>query len=122
MGTGTGVQWTHKQVSIKDIRKVKKFYILSIEEIENPIFVDQTIFESRIGSYYLRDVVLTSSVKRKEVLNVKWNMVITKGFFYKTYVDSPAEKVFKDSEKHYISFLEIDGPLGTYVPDRKSVV
>ena len=110
------IDWTHSQVTINDIRKVRKFYILSVNNISNPIFVDQNIFEGRINSYYLRDY--TSAFKREEVLNVKWNMVIEKGFFYKLERDSKEpEKIYKDPEKYYISFLEIDGPLGTHVPN-----
>jgi hypothetical protein len=117
--SGTPIVWTHNKVSIADIRKVRKFYIISIKEIDNPIFVDQTIFEARLNSYYLRDALLPgefNSIKRNEVLDVKWNMVVTKGFFYKIDRDSPTEKIHKDPEKYYISFLEIDGPLGKYVP------
>ena len=109
------IKWTHKKVSIKDIRRVRKFYILSIDKIENPIFVDQNIFEGRINSYYLRE---SAEFNRGEVLDVKWNMVIEKGFFYKIDRDADEpEKVYKDPEKFYISFLEIDGPLGTHVPN-----
>ena len=112
------IVWTHKKVAINDIRKVKNFYIIVIDniapELTDPIFVDKNIFESRVNSYYLRDGF--SPISRNEVLDVKWNMVITKGFFYKIERDMPAEQVFKDSEKYYISFLEIDGPLGMYVP------
>ena len=112
-----GIVWTHKQVAIKDIRKVRKFYILSIDGLENPIFVDQSIFEGRVNSYYLRDSTTNQSIQRDEVLKVKWNLVITKGFFYK--IDDRGNgpgKIDKDPDKYYISFLEIDGPLGTYVP------
>lgn len=118
------IKWTHKEVSIKDIRRVRKFYILSIDlpgenhDISTPIFVDQSIFEGRMSSYYLRDNYETNNVKRHEVLDVKWNMVIEKGFFYKIDRDADEpEKVYKDPEKFYISFLEIDGPLGTHVPN-----
>lgn len=109
------MEWTHKKVSIKDIRKVKKFYVLDIgeKEITSPLFVDHTIFEGRMKSFYLRN---ESYFTRDEVTNVKWNMVINKGFFYKIEKDSEHEKVSKDPEKHYISFLEIEGPLGNHVP------
>jgi hypothetical protein len=110
------IDWTHKKVAIDDVRKVRKFYILSIEGLVTPIFVDQTIFEGRVNSYYLRDNYETNNVNRHDVLDVKWNLVVTQGFFYKVDRDGPPQRIEKDPDKYYISFLEIDGPLGTYVP------
>lgn len=109
------IEWTHKEVEIKDIRKVKKFYVLNVddEEITSPLFVDHNIFDGRMKSFYLKDIVEFS---REEVLNVKWNMVITKGYFWKIDKENKEEKIEKDSEKFYISFLEIEGPLGNHVP------
>jgi len=109
------IEWTHKKVSITDIRKVKKFYILIIDdkEINSPLFVDHNIFESRVNSYYLTD---NNSIARSQVLEIKWNMIINKGFFYKIDRENNEEKILKDNDKFYISFLEIDGPLGTHVP------
>jgi hypothetical protein len=108
------LKWSHNKVLINDIRKVKNFYILSIDEVENSIFVEKTIFESRVNSYYLRDN--SASISRNEVLNMKWNMLITKGFFYKVERDTKPEQIWRDADKYYISFLEIDGPLGMYIP------
>jgi len=115
------LDWTHKSVTIDDIRKVRKFYILSINNIDNPIFVDQSIFEGRMASYYLRNTndLRTPLFEREEVLGVDWNMVITKGFFYKLDRDAEEsmQKIEKDADKYYISFLEINGPLGMHVPN-----
>lgn len=109
------IDWTHKQVDINDIRKVKKFYILNVDDslVQGPLFVDHTIFEGRMKSFYLRDI---PEFEREEVLNVKWNMVINKGFFYKIEKNGENEKIPKEIDKYYISFLEIDGPLGNHVP------
>ena len=112
-----GIDWTHRQVTIKDIRKVRKFYILSIEDVDNPIFVDQNIFEGRVASYYLKDPLTKIEFERDQVLNVKWNMVISEGGFYKLDRETgDVVKINKDADKSYISFLEIDGPLGMHVP------
>lgn len=110
------IDWTHKKVSIQDIRKVKKFYILSIDDkkITSPLFVDHSIFEGRVNSFYLKD---NYDFSREDILKVKWNLVITQGFFYKTEKDGGEfERVDKDKDKFYVSFLEIDGILGTHVP------
>ena len=107
------VTWTHKNVEITDIRKVKKFYIITIKDdnIKSPLFVDHNIFDTRVSSFLLKEVF-----ERYEILPLRWNMIITKGFFYKVDKDSVFGKIEKDPEKYYISFLEIDGPLGTHVP------
>lgn len=117
------IDWTHEGVKLTDVRKVRKFYVISIDDkkINSPLFVDHNIFEGRVDSYYLRgyhDINYgksqISNVTRDEVLNVKWNMVITKGYFIKL-VDGKQEEIYKDPDKYYISFLEIAGPLGNHV-------
>ena len=108
------VEWTHKATQINDVRKVRNFYILDIDAVGQPIFVDENVFRSRVNAYYLREQ--GSEIKRDEVLNVKWNMVIYKGYFVKMNTLGEIQKYEKDDNKFYISYLEIDGPLGTYVP------
>jgi len=112
------IEWTHKSVAISDIRKVRKFYILSVNNVVNPIFVDQNIFEGRINSYYLRD---DGAATRSEILDVAWNMVITEGYFYKIDREGPPIRIDKDPNKSYISFLEIEGPLGNHVPNYNKI-
>jgi hypothetical protein len=116
------IEWTHKDIKITDIRKVKKFYVISIDdaEVTSPLFVDHDIFERRVNSYYLRGYSSGGSEKyydltRFEVINVDWNMVITKGYFMKLNERGEPEKIEKNSNKYYISFLEIAGPLGAHV-------
>lgn len=115
------IEWTHKGVAITDIRKVKKFYVISINDkkITTPLFVDHGIFDGRLKSYYLNDsespMTAPVTFTREQVLNVRWNMVISKGFFMKYTNNTSYEKVYKDEDKFYISFLEIDGPLGMHI-------
>lgn len=115
------VEWTHKGVSITDIRKVKKFYVLTLvdKKITNPLFVDHSIFEGRVNSYYLRGFnnsrLNMNDLTRDEVLSVKWNMVINKGYYIKYDATGNEDKIYKDEDKYYISFLEIDGPLGMHI-------
>ena len=111
------IDWTHKGVKITDVRKVRKFYVLSVDDrkIDSPLFVDHNIFEGRLNSYYLKDTHSAGGYDREQVINVKWNMVITKGHFIKYNQDNEIETVNKDPDKFYISFLEIDGPLGTHI-------
>jgi len=110
------IEWTHKKVNITDIRKVKKFYVLTVDAkgITGPLFVEHAIFDSRLKSYYLKNLEDVSGFDRNDVTSVKWNMYITKGHFIK-YKDKEVEEIPKDEDKFYISFLEIDGPLGTHI-------
>lgn len=115
------IEWTHPNVKITDIRKVRKFYIISIDDkkVISPLFVDHSIFEGRVNSYYLRGYndsqqKCASDMTREEVTDVKWNMVINKGFYIKL-TDGKSEEIHKDPDKYYISFLEIAGPLGNHV-------
>jgi len=111
------IDWTHKAVKITDIRKVRKFYVLSIDDrkINSPLFVDHKIIDGRLNSYYLIDVNSIGGFTRESVLQIKWNMVINKGYFIKYDQDNNIEEFHKDPEKFYISFLEIDGPLGMHI-------
>jgi len=113
------IEWTHKAVKITDIRKVRKFYVLSIDDkkIPSPLFVDHSIFEGRVNSYYLRgfdNLNKNYNIAREEVTGVKWNLVINKGFYIKMNSGVP-DKIKKDEDKFYISFLEIDGALGQHI-------
>jgi hypothetical protein len=112
------IEWTHTGVKINDVRKVKNFYVISVDkkEITSTIFVDINIFEGRLKSYYLKDNM--DDISRQEVLGVKWNMVINKGYFIKYGKDGETERIDKSADKFYISFLEIDGPLGIHVPKK----
>lgn len=109
--------WTHRHLRIEDIRKLNKLYVIKIfdstvqEQIESPLFVKDTIFEERIRSYFLKDISLIS---REDILSVRWNMYITQGFYIKINDSGVIEKFYHDQNKWYVSYLEIDGPLGEF--------
>jgi hypothetical protein len=111
------LDWTHKSLSIIDIRKLNKVYIIRVNDpnsdiqIESPIFVKNTIFEERLTSYFLKNI---SQISRKDILDVKWNMYITKGYFIKINDIGELEKFDHDPKKWYISYLEIDGWLSSF--------
>ena len=111
------IDWTHSNIYIKDLRKLNKLYVIKISDpnssvqIESPLFIKDTIFEERLKSYFLKD---TNNISREEILKVKWNMYITKGYFIKIDENGDIEKINRDLDKWYISFLEIEGPLGTF--------
>ena len=116
--------WTHQGVSITDIRKVNDFYLFTIDNsqnpegelppigeiIEGPLSVKSNIFEDRLKPYFLKDA---HRVSREEILSVKWNMYITKGYYIKLH-RGKAYPHPVDPEKHYVSYLEIAGPLGSF--------
>jgi hypothetical protein len=118
--------WTHKEVSITDIRKVNDFYIFTISfnpgrsfedpnyqkaiEVSNPLSVKSNIFEDRLKPYFLKEA---HQVSREEILSVKWNMYIKKGYYIKLH-KGKAYPHQVDPSKHYISYLEIAGPLGGF--------
>lgn len=117
----TGLDWTHKKIKIVDIRKLQKLYVLKVstENSDNedtsisPIFINATILNDRIKSYFLTSNV--EKISRGEICDLVWNMYITKGRFFK--FDKIKKELFpeeKNPEKFYISFLEVDGPLGSF--------
>jgi len=113
--TRTNIDWTHNQKRIVDIRKLSKLYVIRIDDIRSELslaslFVKDIIFEERLKSYFLKDI---SKISREEILNAYWNMYITKGHYIKINDKGDIEKFDHDPNKWYVSFLEIDGPLGT---------
>jgi hypothetical protein len=106
--------WTHEGVTITDIRKVNEFHIFMIEtkdgEEIGPLSVKSNIFEDRLKPYFLKD---THRISREEILGVKWNMYIKKGYYIKLH-RGKAYPHEVDPNKHYVSYLEIAGPLGGF--------
>ena len=117
--------WTHTNLRITDIRKLSEFYIFTVEnvrdilskefvstgpEINLPLMVKDKIFEERLRPYFLKDAF---RVTREEILKVKWNMYITKGYYIKIS-RGEVHKYDMDTEKYYVSFLEIAGPLAIF--------
>ena len=121
------MDWTHEGIRITDIRKAKSLYAITIDakDIEGPLLIDSNIFEERIKSYFLYD--LNKKITRNDILSIKWNMHISKGYFIK-YTVGPegikSGKKMKDPNKYYVSFLEIHGPLGTFdtVIPKKTII
>ena len=108
--------WTHKDVKITDIRKLSEFYIVypdffTIDGISGALLVKSNIFEERLKTYFLKDA---NRVSREEILNARWNMFITKGYYIKIQSNGMAQKFDMDPSKYYVSYLEISGPLGTF--------
>ena len=79
--------FTHKNVKIKDIRlksdKVKnnKFFVIIVQGITEPLYVNYDILNDRVKSYFLGKSV--EDIDRSELLSLDWNFIITQGFFYK---------------------------------------
>ena len=113
MGIKPTLDWTHTGVAITDIRKIKNFYMISIDEkkITSPLMVDEKIFNERLRLYFLKDAY---RVPREDILSVKWNLYISKGHYIKIYAEDDIKTIEKDPERYYVSYLEIMGPLATF--------
>jgi len=116
----TKLDWTHKDLSITDIRKLNELYVIKValplysieeKEIQSSLFVNEQIFEERLKSYFLKDNV--ASISREDILNIHWNMYITKGYYIKLK-DGEITERHQDPNKYYVSYLEIAGPLGSF--------
>lgn len=115
--------WTHKGIKIRDVRKIKDFYIISIpddrldlDEDEyfpgfiGPLMVKDHIFESRLRSYFLKE---PSDISRDDILKIRWNLFVTKGYYIKA-AGNKIEKFPQSPNKYYVSYLEVDGDLGEF--------
>lgn len=102
--------WTHNVVEITDIRKLSEFYIFTIEGLDSPLMVKDKIFEERLKNYFLKDAY---KVSREEILNVKWNMYVSRGYYIKIS-RGEVQKYELDPDKSYVSYLEISGTLASF--------
>ena len=111
------LDWTHKDVQITDIRKLKELYAISLNINEKiiQVFVNSKIFESRLRSYYLTEDI--SFLSREDILKLHWNVYLTAGYFIKIDENSEIEQHYNGEnnlDKWYISYLEIAGDLATF--------
>ena len=89
--------YTHKGVKIVDIRlkrsstKKNDFFALKVEGIDSTIYVNYSIFNERIRSYYLGKNV--EDIPREHILNLKWNFVITQGSYLKIVNNEIFERI-----------------------------
>ena len=124
--THTNVDWTHTNIMIDDIRKLSKFYVISVfdpenvkttKEINSPLYIKDVIFEDRLKSYFFKNIFEdTPEITKEQIMDVKWNMYITKGYYVKIADNGSIVKFdhYNDNEKWYVSYLEIAGPLGSF--------
>jgi len=103
--------WTHKSVTIQDIRLFNKLYVIytNAMRIESPLFINKNIFEDRLNSYFLGKVCT-----REEILSLKWNMYITQDYYVKVDGAGNINKIPGTKDKWYVSYLDIEGPLGEF--------
>jgi hypothetical protein len=106
------LDWTDKHVFINDVRKIKKLYILKINNIEESLFVNEDIFEQRLKSYWIKDNI--SEITRENILSVSWDFYITKGYYIKIDKEHNITKINQDPNKYYVSYLDIHGPLSNF--------
>ena len=118
--TSQKLDWTHIGVKITDIRKLAKLYVIYTDigslgrppRYLGPLFVNSSIFEARLTTYFLKDI---SKISREDILSVQWNMYITQGKFIKIDKDCNIEEFPQENkEKWYVSYLEIAGDLGDF--------
>lgn len=125
------LDWTHRDVKITDVRKINKLYVLTVDQDVGNLLVSDQIFSERLESYFLKSI---DRIDRRDILDTKWNMHITKGYYVKIVsqvipLASLADplsgnvptKIVYDLQKHpgeeerwYVSYLEIAGELGEF--------
>jgi hypothetical protein len=107
------LEWTHLLVKISDIRLLHKLYVLYVEMDDGPdvsVFVNRIILEDRLNGYFLG-----RPYSREDVLGLKWNMYLTKGYFIKIDSAGKIERFEQeDKSRYFVSFLEVSGPLGEF--------
>ena len=105
--------WTHFSISFLDIRLCSKLYVIYPNIVSDddigPLFINKTIFENVINSYFLG-----KNYTREEILNLKWNMYITKDYYIKVDNENNVTKISGIKDKWYVSYLDVSGKLGEF--------
>jgi len=110
----TKIPFTHKNLVISDIRKITKAnntyanldisYMIKFEDLAQTFYLPASVFESTIEKY-----LLTKDFNRNDILNLKFNAVITPGYYIK--YNSQLKEYSKVSGVYttaYLNFLSID--------------
>ena len=111
------IEWTNKNVIFRDIRLIDNFYYITLLNESNSetlydssqlitVKFNSTVLNNVLSSYYL---VKKDFFARDEILTLKWNLVLTKGFYYKNINDSYVE-MKKEPDQWYISYININSP------------
>ena len=88
------INWTNKNIKFRDIRLQKDFYIItllnesnSLDELDDSkkcelikVKINSNILNARINEYFFNQ---PDKITRDNILNLRWNLVLTKGYFYK---------------------------------------
>ena len=110
--------YTHSNVYISDIRLKKgrknndDFFAIKIQDVDDILFVNYNIFNDRIKAFFLGKSV--DQIKRQHLLDLKWNFIITDGYYLKIIEKDYFDKIPGVSGKKYVSVLEISGPIGDF--------
>lgn len=107
----SAIDWTHFKVKITDIRLFNKLYIIytDIEEVSAPLFINKTIFEDRLNNFFIG-----KEYKREDILALEWNMYVTKDFYVKVDGEGNLNKIAGNTNKWYVSYLDVEGDLGEF--------
>ena len=110
----TKIPFTHKNLVISDIRKITKAnntyanldvsYMIKFEDLAQTFYLPASVFESTIEKY-----LLTKDFNIDDILNLKFNAVITPGYYIK--YNSQLKEYSKVSGIYttaYLNFLSID--------------
>ena len=112
------INWTNKNIKFRDIRLQKDFYIItllnesnSLDELDDSkkcelikVKINSNILNARINEYFFNQ---PDKITRDNILNLRWNLVLTKGYFYKVN-NSEIQTIHKDPDEWYISLLDIN--------------
>ncbi|MEG1010066.1 MAG: hypothetical protein RSE41_05365 [Clostridia bacterium] len=112
--------WTHKNVKILDIRKIKRFYILKLDlkDVTSSVTIQKEIFNERLEAYFLKSI---ENISREDIMSIKLDMFLTQGYFIKidkngnvSYIDKNPYEDETSQDKWYVSYFEIPGPLVSF--------
>jgi hypothetical protein len=104
------IDFTHKGLTIQDIKKIKKndFYKIKFKELDEILSVSAISLEYRLCGYFMKDSI--NYISRDEILSCKYNINLTTGYYLRIE-DGKLKNFPSNNRKSYINFISIDSEI-----------
>jgi hypothetical protein len=105
------IDFTHKGLTIQDIKKIKKndFYKIKFKELDEILSVSAISLEYRLCGYFMKDSI--NFISRDEILSCKYNINVTTGHYLRIEDGKLKHFTSRHSKKPYINFISIDSEI-----------
>ena len=105
------MDFTHRGLTIQDIKKIKKndFYKIKFKELDEVLSVSAISLEFRLCGHFMKDSI--NFISRNEILSCKYNINLTIGYYIRIEDGKLKHFPSRHIKKPYINFIGIDSEI-----------